>query len=129
MADDVLVWLGAEGATLHPRAILVAGAPAAEAVEVRVDAVGLAPWHPVVPTLDARALDHLRDGWLRLAAAAGALGPPGGFGALVIGGALTFPLEHAESSARALARACARDDAGAAAEAAQALLGLGGGLT
>ena len=128
-AGDALVWLGGVGATLHPRAILVAGAPAPERASVYVDAIGLRPWQPAVPTLDTRALDRLREGWRRLAAEAGALGPPGGLGALVTGQALTFPLEQAETPARALARACARDDTAAALSAAEALLGLGGGLT
>jgi hypothetical protein len=130
-AGDALVWLGGVGATLHPRAILVAGTPAPERASVYVDAIGLRPWRPEVPTLDARALDRLREGWRRLAAEAeaGALGPPGGLGALVTGQALTFPLEQAETPARALARACARDDTAAALHAAGPLLGLGGGLT
>ena len=128
-AGDALVWLGGVGAALHPRAILVAGAPVPEGSSVYVDVIGLRPWRPAAPAVDARALDRLREGWRRLVSAAGALGPPGGFGALVTGGALVFPLEGAESDARALARACARDDAETAARAALTLLGLGGGLT
>jgi hypothetical protein len=128
-AGDALVWIGADGAPLHPRAILVAGAPIPEQARVAVDAIGVTPWQPAVPTLDARALDRVREGWPRLTAEAAALAPPGGFGALVTGAALTFPLECAASAALALARACARDDADAAARAAQPLLGLGGGLT
>jgi hypothetical protein len=128
-AGDTLVWLGGEGATLHPRAILVAGPVTAERAAVRVDVRGLTPWRPVAPALDARAPEVLREGWRRLAARAGVLGAPGGFGALVTGASLTFPLEHAASRARALARACAEGDTAAAVTAAEWLLGLGGGLT
>jgi hypothetical protein len=129
-ADGAIVWLGAAGATLHPRAILVATAPALDTDDVQVDAGGLAPWWPALPVLRADATARLLlDGWRRLAADCGALGTPGGFGALLTGHPLAFPLEGARGAAEALALACARDDAPAAADAALALLGLGAGLT
>jgi hypothetical protein len=128
-AGDDIVWLGPAGATLHPRAILAATAPDPRAAEIEVGVAGLAPWQPALPALDARTTAVLLDGWRRLAAALGALGAPGGFGALLAGRPPGFPLQGAEAAARALAAACARDDAAAAGDAALTLLGLGGGLT
>ena len=127
--DDVL-WLGPLEAPLHPRAVLVA-APSRAAVgaDVRVDLTGVTPWRPAPLALDASGVATLRAGWLTLAGSLASLGAPAGFGALLVEAPLAFPLDGAHDLARALAEACARDDAGAAAPAALALLGLGGGLT
>jgi Protein of unknown function (DUF2877) len=125
---DEIVWLGAVGSELHPRAILAAAAPPGDEEIVRLDSGALTPWQPPALSLERAGAQRLVVGWRRLAAAA-ALGPVGGFGVLVTGGALAFPLDGARDVAAALADACARDDAAAGAEAAMALLGLGGGLT
>jgi hypothetical protein len=129
MAGEELVWLGPAGAALHPRAILTAAPPAPGATTVEVDAEGLTPWLPSRPGLGTRAPARLARGWAHLAGCIGALGAPGGFGVLLAGAPLAFPLGDARAAAGALAAACARDDATAATAAAHALLGLGGGLT
>jgi len=123
-----IVWLGAAGSVLHPRAIL-GGPPSVAGEIVRFDVGALAPWVPPALALDRATAARLAVEWRRLAAGAAALGAPRGFGALLVGAALVFPLDGARDTAAALARACARDDADAAADAAHALLGLGGGLT
>jgi len=128
-AGGEIVWLGDAEAPLHPRAILVAGPHAPERDDVRVDPSGLVPWRPTTPGLDSTAAERLATSWRRLAAGIGAIGAPRGFGALIAGGPLEFPLTGACAPAAALARACARDDAAAAADAALELLGLGSGLT
>jgi hypothetical protein len=128
-AGDEIVWLGAVGSELHPRAVLAAAAPPVEDEIVRLDADALIPWQPPALSLERASAERLAVGWRRLADGAAALGPVGGFGALVTGAPLAFPLDGARGGAAALADACARDDAVAGAEAAMTLLGLGGGLT
>ncbi len=123
---DEIVWLGGAGATLHPRAILAPQSPHPEHDVVRLEVGALAPWRPAAPALDGVAAD-LAKGWRDLAAAP--LGTPGGFGALLSGRPLAFPLDGARGAAEALARACARNDTVGAGDAALALLGVGGGLT
>jgi hypothetical protein len=126
-AAGEIVWLGPASAPLHPRAVLVASVPDVDiGADLSVDAAGLVPWQPAAPRLDVAAL---RAGWHRLPAVLTALGTPGGFGARLAGTPLAFPLDRAEGEARALAEACARDDAAAAGPPALALLGLGAGLT
>ena len=121
-----ILWLGGPGATLHPRAILVPAPHPAHDV-VRVEADALVPWRPAAPALQGLTAGDLARRWRTLAVAS--LGAPGGFGVLLSGQPLAFPLATAGAAAVALARACARDDAGRAADAALALLGVGGGLT
>jgi len=129
-AAGEIVWLGPATAPLHPRAVLAASLPDVEiGAELRVDAAGVTPWQPATPRLDAAGVRTLRARWHRLAADLPALGTPAGFGALLAGAPLAFPLDGAAGAVRALAEACARDEAAAAAPAALALLGLGGGLT
>jgi hypothetical protein len=127
-AGDALVWLGPQHATLHPRAILT-GVPAGDGDEVRLAVEGLTPWRPAPLTLTRAGVAGLRHAWRGLVADLPALGTPGGFGALLAGEPLVFPLEGARAGAEALARACAGDDADAATTAALTLLGVGGGLT
>ena len=129
-AAGEIVWLGPATAPLHPRAMLVTVVPDADiGAELCVDAAGLTPWQPATPPLNAAAAVTLRAGWARLRSDLHTLGAPAGFGALLAGAPLAFPLDGAGTAARALAGACARDDAAAGAPAALALLGLGGGLT
>jgi hypothetical protein len=127
-AGGEIVWLGPPDAPRHARAILARDLAIA-GDEVRVDARGLVPWRPRPLTLDARGAGMLVDGGRRLAAALGPRATPGGFGGWLTGAPLAFPLAGAGAAARALAAACARDDASAAGAAARALLGVGGGLT
>jgi hypothetical protein len=124
--DGETVWLGDPGAVLHPRAIL-ASPPHPEHDVVRVEAGALVPWRPAVPALQGLTAAELARRWRTLPVAS--LGAPGGFGVLLIGRPLAFPLGGAGVAAAALARARARDDAACAADAALALLGVGGGLT
>jgi hypothetical protein len=128
-AGDEIVWLGAVGSELHPRAVLAAAAPPVEDDVVRLDAGRLIPWQPSALSLEPASAERLAVGWRHLASGAAALGPVGGFGALLTRASLAFPLDGARDAAAALADACARDDAGAGTAAAIALLGLGGGLT
>ena len=128
-AGGHIVWLGHAEAPLHPRAILAAGPHGHEPDDIGVDSSGLVPWRPTTPRLDSTAAERLATSWRHLAAGIGAIGAPRGFGALIAGGPLVFPLASVRAPAAALARACARDDAAAAADAALELLGLGGGLT
>ena len=125
-----IVWLGPASAPLHPRAVLVASVPDVEIdEEIYIDVAGCAPWQPAAAALDARGVVGARTSWRELVADIRALGTPGGFGALLGGAPLAFPLDAAAGHAGALADACARDDAAAAEPAMLALLGLGGGLT
>jgi uncharacterized protein DUF2877 len=124
--EGEIVWLGALGATLHPRAILTERPPHPQHDAVRLEVGTLVPWRPATPLGGVTAADLARR-WRMLDAAS--LPAPGGFGALLVGQPLAFPLDGARGAAEALARACARDDASSAAGAALALLGVGGGLT
>jgi hypothetical protein len=126
MAGEI-VWLAGAGAPLHPRAILTAHPAHPEEDDVRLESGSPAPWRPAAPVLAGVTSANLAERWRDLAAAP--LGTPGGFGVLLAGQPLAFPLDGARDPAEALARACARDDAAGAGEAALALLGVGGGLT
>jgi hypothetical protein len=128
-AGEAIVWLGLTGAALHPRAILVDALPDLGADDLVIDTRGAAPWRPALPALDAPAAQRVRECWRRVTHDLTPLGEPGGFGALLAGRPLGFPLQGARDAAAAFAAACARDDTAAAAGAAPALLGLGGGLT
>jgi len=127
-AEGALVWLGPDHATLHPRAIL-AGAAAGDGDALAFVIDGLVPWRPTPLALEVADVATIRRGWRALLTDLRALGTPGGFGALLAGDPLTFPLEGARGDAGDLARACEQDDADAATRAALALLGVGGGLT
>jgi hypothetical protein len=127
-ADETLAWLGPPGAMLHPRAI-VAGAAGVDGDDLRIVIDGLVPWRPAPLALDRAGVATLARAWRALASTLSPLGTPGGFGALLVGAPLTFPLAGARRAAEDLARACAHDDASAAATAALELLGVGGGLT
>jgi hypothetical protein len=129
VAGEEIVWLGRVGAALHPRAILAAVARDREADEMMIDVGAVTPWRPAALALDPDTAAALADGWATLAAGATALGAPAGFGALLVGAPLAFPLDGARGAAAVLARACASDDAAGATDAALALLGLGAGLT
>lgn len=128
-AGGEIVWLGPEGASLHPRAVLVGGVPLALALgsPLAIDVGGAQIWTPAdVAPAAARVVTA---GCERLLARLDALGAPRGFGALLVGAAPEFPIDGLAPHARALAEACGRDDAPGAADAARRLLGAGPGLT
>ena len=127
-AEGTLVWLGPDHATLHPRAIL-AGAAAGDGDVLTFVIDGLVPWRPTPLALARADVATIHRSWRALVADLGVLGTPGGFGALLTGEPLAFPLDGVRTAADTLARACAGDDADAATAAALALLGVGGGLT
>jgi len=128
-AAGEIVWLGPATAPLHPRAVLVSAVPdVALGAELGVDIADVTAWAPAT-ALDAGGVARLRAGWRDLTGDPSALGTAAGFGVLLACAPLAFPLDGAADDARALAGACARDDAAAATPAALALLGLGGGLT
>ena len=128
-AGGEIVWLGEATATLHPRALLVAVPCSPFGDEITVDTSGLVPWHPSLPPPQAFAGIAVRERWRRMVAALGALHQPAGFGTLLTGAPVGFPLTAAQGAAQELARACARDDPEAVVDAAVTLLGLGEGLT
>jgi Protein of unknown function (DUF2877) len=127
-AEGTLVWLGPDHATLHPRAIL-AGAVSGDGDALAFVIDGLVPWRPAPLALTRADVATIHRSWRALVADLDVLGTPGGFGALLTGEPLAFPLDGVRSAADELARACARDDADAATTSALALLGVGGGLT
>jgi hypothetical protein len=132
-AAGELVWIGPPGATLHGRAIVTEGGTGAEppgpAAEQTVSFFPgpITPWRPAPlarSPLDAGAL--LRG----LHAGRAALGPPRGFGRLLLpADGDDAIVRRARPWARALAAAFASGDGAALAEAARPLLGLGEGLT
>lgn len=133
-AGAEILWLGAAGATSHPRAILCAdpldrAARLEPGAPVSVGATRVSPWRPAEVPAGRDAAAAMARGAARLGAAAWALGAPDGLGALLVGAPPAFPLAAAAGPARALAAACAADAPEQAAGAAQALLGLGPGLT
>lgn len=125
-AGAEILALGRPDAMLHPRAILTTASLAAD--EVSFDPAGLAPWRPR-PLGTAPTISVLGERWRALAGRAVALGTPAGFGALLVGATLPFPLYAVGDEVRALSRACAGDDAAGAADSALRLLGVGAGLT
>ena len=87
---------------LHPRAI-VAGAAAADGDDLRFAIDGLVPWRPAPLALDRASVATLGRVWRGLVADLTAFGAPGGFGALLVGAPLAFPLEGARRDAEDLA--------------------------
>jgi hypothetical protein len=127
-AADEIVWLGGPHSTLHARAMLAAAGPI-ESADLRLDVGAARVWRPPEPGITADSPAAIVAGCRALRDAVAALGGPDGFGALLAGRTPSFPLGRAVESARELARACANDDARAAAAAAEPLIGLGPGLT
>lgn len=130
-ARDEIVWLGREGTSLHPRAVQVAEVPLAPSPgsALVLDLAAARLWKPAEACLTPDSASLLVGGCRRVLAALDALGKPEGFGALLVGARPSFPLDALAPRARALAEACGRDDARAAASAATRLLGAGPGLT
>lgn len=127
-AAGELVWIVRAGAPLHRRAVLVASTLPTMVREVEALRVAdLVPWHPPrVRTVRPRLLtEHVR----RLLERLGDLGTPQGFGLLLTGRPLAFPLDATVPLIPPLAHACSTGAAQRAAEAARLLIGLGPGLT
>lgn len=130
-AAGEILWLGRLNGVRHPRAMLAAAEPPIPSGGVlMLDWAGLDPWRPRRAPLGDCA--RLRSGALDLLDALRGPDPgarPAGLGALLVGDPLPFPLDRAAGTARAMAGACERGDAAAAARTGEALLGLGPGLT
>jgi Protein of unknown function (DUF2877) len=123
-----LIWLGRVGASLHARAVLVPRIPD------QLDGLTLDPsracvWRPSPPAFDGAQRCRLDTACRTLCSGLPAAGEAAGFGALLVGRSLGFPLDRATEAARALARACFEDDPTAAVVSAERLIGLGPGLT
>jgi len=123
-----LIWLGRVGAGLHARAVLVARVPD-QFDGLALDQSRACVWRPSPPVVDGAERSLLATRCRTLCNALPAVGEAAGFGALLVGRPLGFPLDRATEAARALARACAEDDPPAAVASAERLIGLGPGLT
>ena len=126
-AAGELVWVGPPGTALHARAVGHSDPPVADRGVVRLAIDHVTPWRPSAPAMPAPgvrgAARTLREHLARV-------GEPRGLGRLLAPGTADDAVTaRARASAHALASACAKDDAWAAAEAARPLLGLGAGLT
>jgi hypothetical protein len=122
-----IVWLGPSGSTLHGRAI-IGDVPDAADTMVGLDVSAAREWSPTaLPTGVGAAA--IREGAAHLARRVSRLGPLDGFGALLVGAAPPFPLNHAADHAIRFLATCGAGDADAAARVADPLLGLGPGLT
>jgi Protein of unknown function (DUF2877) len=128
-ADHEILWLGRTGATPHGRAALTSTLPEPGA-DVSLDLTAARSWRPAgTPATTLQALPGIVARTRSLAQALTPDVPADGLGALLGGAKPTSLLAGAVPAARALAQACAGDDAPAAARAAEPLIGLGPGLT
>lgn len=127
-ARGEIVWIGARLPALHPRAVLTS-IPPPRGTALRLSSIPRAGWSVRLPRLDEAGIARTIDGARRLRRALVAAEAPRGFGALLAGVSPSFPLDRAMHSVDAFALAIERDDAGAAFQAARALLGVGAGLT
>ena len=127
-AGDQIVWIGARLPALHPRAILTSAAPP-RGRPLRFDSIPVSAWSARLPRLDASGVTRVAAGAKRMQRSIVAAQAPQGFGTLMQRRSPQFPLDRAMPWVRALGRAFAQDDPGAAFAAAQPLLGLGSGLT
>ncbi len=128
LAGDEIVWLGAGSGVWHPRRILLANprpARLCDGLKLGVDAATV--WHaPAVPGIER---GQLASSCALIRTQVSALGVPAGFGVLLAGAPLRFPLDLAGARLAALVDGIVRDDAVAFEAAAFSLLGLGLGLT
>jgi hypothetical protein len=135
LAGEEIVWLGGAGGPWHPRRVLLAQSlgPLARdnAGRVHVSLAGARVWRcdplpRIGPERLAGAGLAIRRNLIRDCVA---IGTPAGFGALLAGDTLRFPLDRASGNVRPLALAVQCNDAAAFEAAALPLLGLGLGLT
>ncbi|WP_028219913.1 oxamate carbamoyltransferase subunit AllH family protein [Paraburkholderia oxyphila] len=133
LAAGELIWAGTGAHALHPRAVLLAAqagnAALASRLPLRFDPQGQCPWHPPSPQAPCRDVAALREAGLVLLAQAARLDSPRGFGRLLSGVALEFPLDLGMPHVRRLARALTDRDIHQVCEASARLLGVGPGLT
>lgn len=123
LAGDTVVWIGTSIASMHPRAIVVAACGDDEGPVLAPDLP--AAWQPAErrPGLPSkRAVDVLL-------AEAASLSRPRGFAACLLGKQAEPLLRDAIAAANRFAMACAADRVPAALREAEALLGVGPGLT
>ena len=124
LAGTEIIWVG-QSAPLHPRVALVES----DRPQDLLDAKSAICYQPqTVGGQGFSSIDWLKPLtrailWLLKYA------KPCGFGGLLAAQPLEFPLSHRRDAARALAQACADNDANAFIVAATRLLGVGGGLT
>ena len=125
-AGGEIVWVGAKLPARHPRAVLTA-TPVERGATLTFGALPDRGWRAELPArTDARVVAASAR---RLVGSIGALGEPRGFGALLAGRALEFPLDLAVDRVCTLAEAYRGADPEAVHRASRALLGFGTGLT
>jgi hypothetical protein len=135
-AGGEIIWVGPSDGLRHPRAVLAAAAEPwpsymarIQAETVGFDIAGLHPWRPP-RSARAAAAGLGRAARDLVAVLRRPVRPaPLGLGRLLLGHAPDFPLDRAVDPVMALAAACDADDPTAVVAAADALLGLGPGLT
>lgn len=127
LADGEIVWIGSRLPAWHPRAVLTATAPP-RGVALRFGPLPARGWSPRAPAGSAAAA--------RIERTAGALRStlaqsetPRGFGLLLVGAPLPFPLDLVRARVDALAEAYRVGDSELVFLASLPLLGTGAGLT
>lgn len=128
-ANGQVVWLGGIDSVRHPRAIQARGEFVADSGTVIFDLAGLDPWPPRGCADATVSRDVSRALLARLRQPPADVPAPLGLGRLLVGASPDFPLDRAVGAVTAMAFACDHDDAARAVAAAEALLGLGPGLT
>ncbi|MEO5701646.1 MAG: DUF2877 domain-containing protein [Casimicrobiaceae bacterium] len=126
--SDEILWVGADEAALHPRAIVLAERLPPDS-DVVLTTNGCAPWRAAALARTEATAEALRHGCLQLQHDVSAIGAPRGFAVMLTGAAPAFPLAYASRHVYALARGFCTDDVGTVRTAAESLLGLGPGLT
>ena len=133
-AAGELIWIGPSGAPLHARTVLTGGT-VPRAAHVSLEIGDITPWRPALPRVCPeavmRAARSLGSALSRSGTARGLarLLDDGPRGRSDRDGGDDAVCARAAPNVRALAIACADDDADAAIDAAHPLLGLGEGLT
>lgn len=124
------LWIGVLPAAMHPRAVVVDASEDTRAEPSILDITGAAIWHAPAVTCARRMSKRA---WKRLGhqllGKLSALGPGEGFGRLLTGREVGFPLCSSVAAVKKLARAYRRDSPPEVYEASLALLGAGPGLT
>lgn len=127
-AGGELIWVGARLPAMHPRAVItLEPQPGGDALHF--DELPARGWSPPSPLLDQAATARIVANIGDLSRTLIAGDAPRGFGALLAGGTLAFPLDLAVARVQALARAYAGDAPDAVLAASIPLLGFGTGLT
>jgi hypothetical protein len=125
-AGGEIIWVGSRLPARHPRAVLTA-APVVRGAETTFGALPGECWRRVLPDRADPSVVAAACG--RLADSTDVLGPPRGFGALLVGRSPEFPLDLAVGRVHALAHAYRAGDPDAVYRASRSLLGFGTGLT